>query len=180
MNSMIISFLIALVVVIFDTITKVIVMKNMNLGESFWVIPKFIKFTYVENTGMAFSMLSDSTWFLVIVSLVASVLLGYLVVKYSNWIKRKCFSLSLAFMLGGCVGNLIDRFLTVFHTRGGVVDFIEIYFGSFHAIGGSTFNVADAFLVVGCVLLIVEYAILEPLKERKKEKGNVIDGENNS
>ncbi len=177
---MVISFLIALVAVIIDAITKVIVMNNMRLGESFWVIPNFIKFTYVENTGMAFSMASDSTWALVIISLVASAILGYLVVKYTNWIKKKCLSISLALMLGGCVGNLIDRVLTVFKARGGVVDFIEIYFGSFHAIGGSTFNVADAFLVVGCVLLIIELLILEPMKEHKKEKGDIVDGENNS
>lgn len=177
---MVISFLIAIVAIIVDAITKVVVMNNMNLGQSFWVIPKFIKFTYVENTGMAFSMLSDSTWLLVLISLVASCILAYLVVKYTNWIKRKCLSISLALMLGGCVGNLIDRFLTVFHVRGGVIDFIEIYFGSFHAIGGSTFNVADMFLVIGCILLLVEYAIIEPLKDKKKEKGSVNDGENNS
>ncbi len=176
---MVITYAIAVLCVIIDAISKIIVMNNMNLGQSFWVIPNFIKFTYVENTGMAFSMLSDSTWVLVLVSLIASILLGYMCYKYTNWLKNKCLSISLGLMLGGCVGNLIDRFLTVIKARGGVVDFIEIYFGSFHAIGGSTFNIADSFLVVGCILLLIHFVIIEPIREHKKGKGE-IDGKNNS
>ena len=174
---MIIGFIVAFLVVILDAVVKVVVMNNMALGESFWLIPNFIRICYVENTGMAFSMLSDSTWLLVLISLVASIALGYIVYKYSNWVKNKILSFSLAFMFGGCVGNLIDRFLTLIGARGGVIDMIEIWFGSFHAIGGSTFNVADAFLVVGCILLIIHIIIIEPIREHKKnkEEGN---GEN--
>ncbi len=167
---MIIGYLIAFVVVIIDIISKVIVMNNMQLGNVIEVIPGFIKFRYVLNTGMAFSLFDNATGALFVVSFAATIGFGYLVFRYSDYLKRKTLSIALAFMLGGTIGNLIDRFLTMIGLRKGVVDFIELWIGKVNIIGNSTFNLADAFLVVGCILLIIDLLILESVKTYNREK----------
>lgn len=166
---MLIGIIIAIAIVIIDQISKAIVMNNMSLNQVIQVIPNLLKFRYVENTGMAFSALSDSTPLLVVISLVATFAIGYILYKFVDFKNKKVLSLSLAFMLGGTIGNLIDRFLTVIGVRNGVIDFIELYIGDINIIGGSTFNIADAFLVVGCVLLVIDLLILDTVRKNKKD-----------
>lgn len=168
-KGLIISIIISLACIIIDLVSKLIVMNTMYEGELITVIPYLLKFRFVYNTGAAFSSMSNSTWLLCIISLVASIAIGYFIYKYHDYKNRKLLSISLCMIFGGTFGNLIDRFLTSIGKRDGVVDFIELYIGDFNLVFGSTFNIADSFLVVGVVLLLIDMIILDNIRNKKKE-----------
>jgi len=112
----------------------------LSLEGSVTLIPKVLALTYAENTGMAFSLFSGRAWALGVVSAMC-ILVGWLVLR-----KYRLGGLSRTaamLMLGGAVGNMIDRVL-----RGYVVDMFEVLFMDF-----AIFNVADAALTVGTVLM---------------------------
>jgi len=178
MSGLIISIIIVLVTIIIDFISKIVVMNTMILGQEVTIIPNLLKFRFVYNTGAAFSSMDDATWLLCIISLVASIGLGYLVYKYHDYKKRCLLSTALSLVMGGTIGNFIDRFLTVIHSRNGVVDFIELYIGKVNIIGNSTFNIADAFLVVGVILIVIDLIFFDMKKPnviRKEEKDESIN-----
>ncbi len=166
-KGLIISICIALFTIILDFVSKIIVMNNMKELELITVIPYFLKFRFVYNTGAAFSSMSNSTGLLCVVSFVACIILGYAIYKFHDYKSRKVLSIGIAFVFGGTFGNLIDRFLTMIHVREGVVDFIELYIGNFNLVFGSTFNIADSFLVVGVVLILIDMLILENIRNKK-------------
>ena len=152
-------------------------MNNMVEGQSMTIIPNLLKFRFVRNKGMAFSFLSDSTPLLAVISFVASAALLYALIKYSK--KDKLLrSISIAFLFAGCVGNLIDRFLTVVGAYQGVIDFIELYIGNWNVVG-ATFNIADAFLTIGAVLIVIDLLFLEGLFEKKDNKVKASSNDNN-
>jgi signal peptidase II len=131
--------------VIVDRITKLLVMANMALGESIPSGGSFISLYYTRNEGVAFSLFdgAGARWLLVgIQSLLVVAIIIIMIVA----VKRGARSITLfaiSLMLGGGIGNLIDRV-----TYGSVVDFVGI--GSF-----PVFNFADSCLTVGCVILII-------------------------
>lgn len=136
-------FIIAGGIVALDQLVKLLVRSNLSLYESIPFIPGLLNLTYVQNTGAAFSILADNTWLLALISTVVSVVLIVFMCKhpFSQLLGR----ISMAFVLGGAVGNLIDRVLL-----GYVVDMFECTFITF-----PVFNVADSFLVVGGILLCI-------------------------
>ena len=149
---------IAVLVVLADQVVKGL---SIHVGGTVTLIPGVLAFTYAENTGMAFSMLSGHTWLLGVVS-VAAIALGW-------WILRgfRLGPLSRTgamLMLGGAVGNMIDRFL-----RGYVVDMLETLFVRF-----AVFNVADAALTIGVGLMIV--SLLFCADDWKEKLGGTKDG----
>ncbi len=166
-------------VVLLDQFTKLIVKgfsipflkifyKGMYEGDSFRVIGNFFRITYIENPGMAFGLdpgFNMKLW-LSVFSLAASI--GLLIYLY--YIKDKSFSLrlSIALILGGAVGNLIDRmFYGVFYNYaplfyGKVVDFLDFDFFKFSLFGKTfdrwpIFNFADAAVTIGVLTLIIFY-----------------------
>ncbi|MBQ7836912.1 MAG: signal peptidase II [Clostridia bacterium] len=161
---MILSFAIMLLAVALDQISKYLVVQNMDLFESVPVIPGFFRFTYIENKGAAFGMLAEHRWVFLIVSTVAIAAFVFYLVKYRP--RDLLLRISASFIIGGGVGNMIDRCL-----RGSVVDFIDVEFIDFYI-----FNVADMFVCVGCGLMIL-YLILSEIKEKKKNKA---EGETDS
>lgn len=174
-----IAIIIGVIVTILDQITKIIVQNVKPTGSK---NPGFIDFRLTYNQGAAFSFMDNNTLFLAILSLVASALIIYIILKYIPFKTKKLLHISMGLILGGCVGNLIDRFMTVFKWRKGVIDFIDIYLGSWHFPG--TFNVADFFLVTGVCLIILDI-IIDEIKNRKrtikaKERLSGDDNENNS
>lgn len=173
-KGLIISIIIAISTILIDFVSKIIVMKTMKELQLITVIPNFLKFRFVYNTGAAFSSMSNSTGLLCIVSLIASIILGFGIYKFHDYKNRKVLSIAMALVFGGTVGNLIDRFLTLIKVREGVVDFIELYCGNFNLVFGSTFNLADAFLVVGVFMILIDMLILENIrnKQNKEEKTN--------
>ncbi|HHW47426.1 MAG TPA: signal peptidase II [Clostridiaceae bacterium] len=125
-----------------DQLTKYIVAGNIKHGQMIPVIDKFFYLTNVTNKGAAWSILQNRRYFLIIVPSIVSIVLFYILFKTDNRILK----LSLSFILGGAIGNLIDRIFK----RGGVIDFLDFHFGSYNF---PTFNVADTFITIGTVLL---------------------------
>ena len=131
-----------------DYISKYIVSSNMYLGETIPLIKDVFHITYVLNDGAAFSMLQGKTLFLIIfTALIIGAVLVYLFIKKP---KDKLLLMSIALILSGAVGNLIDRIMT-----GHVVDFLD-----FRLINFPVFNVADCYVTIGAVLLCIYELII--------------------
>jgi signal peptidase II len=145
--------LIALTVIILDQATKSWVTQSMRLHESIPVIPNLFSFTYIRNPGAAFGLLAGSsnafrTVFFGVTSLFALALLGTILVRLprKDWVGQ----VSIAGILGGAIGNLIDRL-----RFGEVIDFLDVYVEAYH---WPAFNVADSAISVGVVCLIIHFA----------------------
>jgi len=145
-------FLITLLLVVgLDQISKIYVSSVMSLHASHPVIDGFFNITYVRNPGAAFGFLANAapmfrSLFLIVVSAAAIVMILWFLAKNKSAGMFLTFALSL--ILGGAVGNLLDRI-----RFGSVVDFLDFYIASWH---WPAFNVADSAISVGAVLLIVE------------------------
>ncbi len=136
-------------VIVLDQLSKGWITAHFQYGEVLPLID-FLNLTLVYNTGAAFSFLSDAggwqRWFFAILASGVSVVLVIWLAKLSD--RQKLLSLSLALILGGAVGNLWDRM-----AYGHVIDFIDVYYGSYH---WPAFNVADSAITVGAILLVIE------------------------
>ncbi|MGI4755471.1 MAG: signal peptidase II [Janthinobacterium lividum] len=144
--------LIALLVIVLDRATKLLVAKKVAMGSAITVIPGFFRITHVLNTGAAFSMFSDSASPLVVrVGLIVFSVIAAVVVLVMLWRYGRTWSLAsigFALVLGGAVGNLYDRMFLHY-----VIDFLEVHIIGYH---WPDFNVADSAISVGAVLLLVE------------------------
>ncbi len=142
---------VALVVVILDQVTKALIRPALALHESMVVIPGFVDFTRVHNTGAAFGMLNsvEFPFKTVVLSLVALVALGG-VAWYAATVPigDRLARLGIAGVLGGAIGNLIDR-----AKDGYVLDFVDAYWDGWHF---WAFNVADAAITVGVIFMILD------------------------
>lgn len=145
--------LIAVTVILLDQATKYWITQSMRLHESIPLIPNLFSFTYIRNPGAAFGLLAGSsnafrTVFFGVTSLFALALLGTILVRLPerDWIGQ----VSIAGILGGAIGNLIDRL-----RFGEVIDFLDVYVESYH---WPAFNVADSAISVGVVCLIIHFA----------------------
>ena len=160
----------AILVIILDQITKILVMKNIPLytiGASFF--GDFLRIIHVANTGVAFSV--GATWsetarrFLF--SLIPLIVIGIVVAIYfrnNTWTKLQRWA--IMGIVGGGLGNLIDRFFR----PAGVVDFIDVkFYGLFGLDRWPTFNVADAAVVVCGILMVVSF-IVTSIRESKAQK----------
>ena len=150
------------VAVVLDQLTKLWAQGALTDG-AISIIPGIINFRYVENTGAAFSIFDDSTLALTIISSVLFVALCFILVRYRKRTDRY-FKVYLACIAGGALGNIIDRVIL-----GYVVDFIEFDFMNF-----AVFNVADIFVTVGTVLMVI-YLIFTK-SGRKLISGDKKDG----
>ena len=128
-----------------DQFSKFLVIKNMTENVHIELIKNFFNLTYVKNFGAGFSILQNQKIFLSVVTIIAIIVVGYLLVKSKNneALNRICYLL----IIGGAIGNLIDRL-----TLGYVVDFLDFYIFGYDF---PVFNLADCFLTIGCMLLIV-------------------------
>lgn len=157
---MILCVVIAAAAVFLDQITKFLVVQNISEGASVEGIRGVFRLTYIENKGAAFGILSEHRWVFMILSVIAiAAILFYLWREKPESILAR---LALGMILGGGIGNMIDRVL-----RGAVIDFVDVELIRFPYI----FNVADAFVCVGCVLLIL-YLILSEVQSKKKKQAD--------
>lgn len=145
-------FLIVIGVVLLDHLVKYGIASQMVPGESIPVIPEIFHITYIQNRGAAFSMM-EGQWVFLILLPCAAILTALIILflKRKSW--SVCMNLSIAFICGGGLGNLIDRIL-----QGYVVDLFD--FRVF-----PVFNIADIFICVGCGLLLLDVLF----SERKKK-----------
>jgi signal peptidase II len=159
-------FLIAVIVVFMDRLSKRVVASNIPLHDSVVVIPGFFHLTHVQNTGAAFGLFADSSaqWkvgALVSFSVVALVIVSAMLWRNSHSLSVTTIGLSL--ILGGATGNLWDRMVS-----GHVVDFLDFYVGSYH---WPAFNVADSAIVIGAILLVAEIVFSKSADETVKTSG---------
>jgi signal peptidase II len=136
-------------VIVFDQLSKWWADSALELYQSIAVLP-FFNITLAYNHGAAFSFLASESgwqrWFFTGLAIVVSIVLFF-------WIKRlktdaKWEAISLALILGGALGNVIDRVI-----HGYVIDFLDVYYGTYH---WPAFNVADSAICVGAILLILD------------------------
>lgn len=139
----------ALIILALDLVSKQWVMTHFWLGESMAIMP-FINLFYSYNSGAAFSFLADeSGWQRWIFSLIAVVIIVILlVIMYRSDYRVRLSNAAHAMVIGGALGNLFDRIV-----HGVVIDFIDIYIGSWH---WPTFNIADLAICTGTILIILE------------------------
>ena len=157
--------ILAAVLVALDQLVKYLVVQNIPLGEHVPFLPYLLDLTYVENTGAAFSLFSDHTWILALISLVMSVLLALAVWK--PLFRHPFGRTALALLLAGAVGNLIDRAL-----QGYVVDMFHVLFMEF-----AVFNVADICVVVGGIAAAAYYLLLADKLEHKEAPHGTADAD---
>lgn len=162
-------FLIALIVFLIDQGTKYLIASRLELAEQIPVIKDFFIITSHRNRGAAFGILQGQQWFFIVITVI--VVAG--IVWYLNKTRktRKLLPTALALVLGGAVGNFLDRIL-----NGEVVDFLMFNFGSYTF---PIFNVADSCIVIGVGLIILD-TLLEVKGEQEvievKESPEVKEG----
>ncbi len=154
-------YLIALVVIALDQLTKWLVVKRMTIGENIEIIPNLFYLTSHRNQGAAWGILQGHMWFFYIITFVVIIGIVYYMQKHAKG--QALFSVSLAFMLGGAIGNFIDRLF-----RKEVVDFLNTYIFTYDF---PIFNIADASLTIGVVLLLI-YMYLDERKAKKEKHHN--------
>ena len=144
-------------IVALDQISKWLVDRSMRLYESIPLIPSF-QLTYLRNEGAAFSFLSSAggwqRWFFIALALTASLSIGFWLGRLGK--NKKLEAIGWALVLGGAIGNLIDRLLF-----GYVIDFLDVYYQNWH---WPAFNVADSAITVGVGLLLLD-AMRSPKNE---------------
>lgn len=143
----------AAVILVADQVTKYIVVQKIPMNNSIEVIKGFFYITPINNTGAAFGMFQGYTRVLTVVSIIAIFLIIFL--KAIINLNSVFYNISLGFILGGAMGNLVDRYFA-----GEVTDFLNFSFF------GAVFNVADLFINVGfCITIII---ILREYFKKKK------------
>lgn len=156
--------ILSLLIIAIDALSKYIVSSNMNLYQSIPLIKGVFSITFVKNTGASFGVFQGGRWFFIAITLLMmGFIVGYTIKKKE---KNKLYLLSASFIVGGGIGNLIDRIIT-----GEVVDFFD-----FCLINFAIFNVADCFIVVGVILMLI-YCLLEEIKEKRAKRDGETDGD---
>lgn len=143
-------FIIAAAVLVLDQLTKWLVVQYMEIGQTVPIIEDLFYLTSHRNAGAAFGILQNQRLFFIVVTSVVVVFLVYYLVKLKN--QKRLLSFSLALILGGALGNLIDRLFL-----GAVVDFfdVKIPLGLF-TYDFPIFNIADSALVIGVGLMLID------------------------
>ncbi len=134
----------SVIYLLLDQIVKLIVTNSIDLGESVAIIDSFFHLTYVRNTGAAWSIFEGYTSLLIVISFVAIFLVYYFMLKDKKI--EKIEEVGYGMLLGGIIGNLIDRVV-----YGYVVDFFHFIFGSYQF---PVFNIADIGIVIGTFIIV--------------------------
>jgi len=130
------------IIVILDLLTKLLIRTTMHLGQSIPWIKNILHITYIQNTGAGFGILKGNTQLLIWLSVIV---IGAIIYYYNDISSEKKTQMGFALILGGTIGNLIDRI-----SLGYVVDFIDFRIWP-------AFNVADSCITMGAILLVLHY-----------------------
>ena len=137
-------------IILFDQLTKILVIKNFQLYESMSIFPLF-NLTFVVNYGFAFGFLNNSSLNqIIVICVIFSIIAYFLFLLFKT--QDQFFRFSLILVLSGAVGNFIDRVI-----HGFVIDFIDIYLGSYH---WPAFNIADSSITLGFILIMFNILFL--------------------
>lgn len=153
-------FFLTIFLVLIDQLSKFFVVSFLKGQNPLIIVDGFLSFFYIENRGAAFGILQDSQFLFTIITII--VLLGLVIYLIKNYKKSSnLLKTSFALIIGGAIGNFIDRLRLKF-----VVDFISFkIFGHDFAV----FNLADSFIVIGTILLMIMVVIYENPKRKKNE-----------
>lgn len=155
------TYILAICIFIIDQFTKSIISTYLKLNESILVIKDFFYLRYINNTGASFGILSNSKTLLIILSLLAIII----ILRYMNSFKKsKMNTIGFGFVLGGILGNLSDRIL-----HGYVKDFLDFIIFNYDF---PVFNLADIFIVVGVIILIISIIRGEDSNGSKSSRRN--------
>ena len=137
--------IVSFIVIIMDRISKMLAQKYLTLNVRKNIIPNFLDFTYTKNEGAAFSTFYGENLLLIFVSVLALVIIFYLLKKKQNVSKFDIINYGL--LIGGIIGNFVDRLFLSY-----VIDFID--FNIFN-MRFAIFNIADVAIVIGAILIII-------------------------
>ena len=155
-----VSYLVvSVILIIIDQLTKYFTVQNIDLYEVVEFIPNVVSLTYIRNTGAAFSILEGQMWFFYIVTVIVAA--GLIYYMYTEARENKILGFLLSLILAGAIGNFIDRLFLQY-----VVDMIKLEFIDF-----AIFNVADSYLTVGVILLLI-YTFYDERKTLKENNGD--------
>lgn len=152
-------YTIALIIIVIDQLTKWIVVRSMELGEQITIIENFFYLTSHRNSGAAWGILEGQMTFFYIITVIVVIGIIYYMQKFAKYDKLLAIGLSL--ILGGAIGNFIDRIF-----RQEVVDFADFIIFNYDF---PIFNVADSSLSIGVILVIIA-TIIDELKQRKEKQ----------
>lgn len=155
---MVTTIIISIILLCIDQISKLLVVNLLTKTDSITIIKNFFYLTYINNDGAAFSILVGKRIFLILIAVLVTVMLISYIKK--NNIQNKLELVSISLIIGGSLGNLMDRVV-----RGYVIDFLDFKIFNYNF---PIFNLADTFIVIGVFLLL--------LKEIRKE--NNLDSRN--
>ena len=146
-NNLLVWLGLALLVLVADQFTKVLILGSYRLGDATY-INSFFNVVRVHNTGAAFSFLASASgwqrWFFTAIGIVAAIFIVWMLKSHAG---QKMFSFALACILGGALGNVIDRSM-----HGYVVDFLDFHYAGWHF---PAFNVADGAITIGAIFLVL-------------------------
>lgn len=162
-------YLIALIVFLVDQGIKYLIATRLELYEQIPVIGDFFVITSSRNRGAAFGILQDQLWFFIVVTLLVVVGIIWYMRKVTTE-GRKLLPIALALVLGGALGNFIDRIV-----MGEVVDFLQFTFGTYTF---PIFNIADSCIVIGVGLIILD-TILDGKREQARSNQQISGKEGN-
>jgi len=142
------SLVVAFFVVVFDQVTKFLVITNIPLYSRKVIIPDFVNLVHIKNKGIAFGIFNKpgtECYILAAITIIAIFFIIYMI--FTEGKKSLFISIPLGLILGGAIGNLIDRILS-----GEVTDFIDVFIGKYH---WPAFNVADMAISIGGFMILV-------------------------
>lgn len=140
-------FLITILIIVLDQISKYAAVKYLKGNNPYIIIKNFFQLYYVENYGAAFGILQDRKVFFIIITSIVIVSITFVLIK-SSYNLNRLMEVALAILLGGSIGNLIDRI-----RLGYVIDFISVKLGKGYDF--PVFNIADMSIVVGTFLIMI-------------------------
>lgn len=150
---------ISLLLIVIDQIVKILVINKMALQQSITIINNFFNITYVRNTGAAWSILSGNVLLLIMISVLALITIYYYLIKDKDLNKIDIVSYSM--LIGGIIGNLIDRIV-----HGYVIDYLDFKIFNYNF---PIFNIADTLIVISIIIIGISLIVGE-YREQNRNK----------
>jgi len=151
-------YIIPILIIILDQLTKYFSVVNLEGKAPIVLIENFLQLNYVRNYGAAFGIMNSQRTFFLIITIIIVFGIIFYIYKYNN---TKIMNYSLVMIIGGAIGNFIDRLRI-----GYVIDFIDVNFGNIYDF--PVFNIADSFIVIGTILLVI-LVMTDNYEEKGKE-----------
>lgn len=148
-------YLLSFIIVLIDQVSKYLTQAYVDLGQQIEWIPGLLSVTHIHNTGAAWSILEGQMWFFYIITVIVAVMIIYYMQQMKD---EPLLKTGLAFILGGALGNFIDRLMHQY-----VIDMIQLDFIDF-----PIFNLADTALTIGVILLFIQYIFLDRQEKESK------------